>query len=253
MMPYRNRSDGAGSWQYRVIWDCARFKGRVACGANRIGKSQLGAFETALIVTGRHPRYTSPQNGRAWIVGPDSKMIESVEKPYFEKFMPKKWIESGKFNGKYSYWQFDCEGRQWEVWYKSCDSGRAKFQGDKIDYAWVDEEPLKEGIFTELEMRLVDNRGIWLMTATPVEGTKWLKDTLSRSDVGYTMAGMRENPYISIDEIEDIAKQLPEDERAVRIDGKYLIFGGRPVFDRNKVADFEVQAAPYRQGVLEVV
>ena len=250
MLPYRNRSDGSASWQYRIIWDAPRWKGRVACGANRIGKSQTGAFESALMVTGEHPTYTSPKEGKAWIVGPDSKLLESIEKPYFEKFMPKRWMESGKWNGKHQYWTFDCDGRHWEVWYKSCDSGRSKFQGDKIDYAWIDEEPAKEGLFSELEMRLVDNRGIWLMTATPVEGNKWLKDTINRDDVGNTMAGMRENPYLSLEEIEKVARQLAEDERQVRVEGKYIIFGGRPVFDRRWVAQQEDRALLGINGIL---
>lgn len=252
MLPYRNRSNGDPSWQYEVVWESPNWKGIVACGANRIGKSQLGGFVTALMVTGEHPTYETPTDGRAWIVGLDSKAIEAVEKPYFEMFMPKRYLDNGKFNGKHNYWTFDSDGRHWEVWFKSVDSGRKKFQGDKIDFAWVDEEPLKEGIFSELEMRLIDNQGIWLMTATPVEGTRWLKDTLERDDVFYTMAGMKENPYIPLDEIEKVARQLQPDERDVRIEGKYIIFGGRPVFDRNILNKFEENAKRFREGILMV-
>lgn len=249
-LPYRNRSDGQPSWQYRILWDAPLYKGRVACGANRIGKSRLGGFETALMVTGEHPRYKSPKDGRAWIVGLDSTVIEAVEKPYFELFMPKRYMDSGKWNGKFSYWTFDCDGRHWEVWFKSVDSGRQKFQGDAIDYAWIDEEPIKDGVFSELEMRMVDRKAPWLLTATPVEGTKWLKDTLDREDVGYTLAGMRQNPYIDLKEIARKEKTMPEDERMVRIEGKYLIFGGRPVFNRSIVAELEVAAIPYTDGEL---
>lgn len=250
MVPYRNRSDGGPSWQYEIIWNAPLFKGRVAAGGNRIGKSILGGFETTLIVTGEHPRYKSPKSGRAWIVGLDSTVIEAVEKPCFEALMPKRYIENGKWNGKFNYWQFKSDGRDWEVWFKSADSGRQKFQGDAIDYAWIDEEILKEGIFTEIEMRLIDRQGIWLMTATPIEGTRWLKDTMDRKDVFPTMAGMRENPYIPLEEIEKIAKELPPDERKVRIDGIYLIFGGRPVFDREALRMLADKAEPYVEGFL---
>jgi len=253
MLPYRNRSNGEPSWQYEIIWEAPNWKGIVACGANRIGKSQIGGFITALMVTGAHPRYKSPTNGRAWIVGLDSKAIEAVEKPYFEQFIPNRYLENGKWNGKHNYWSFNSDGRQWEVWFKSVDSGRKKFQGDKIDFAWIDEEPLKEGIFSEIEMRLVDKQGTWLMTATPVEGTRWLKETLDRDDVFYTMAGMRENPYIPLDEIEKVARQLPKDEREVRIDGKYIIFGGRPVFDRDILREIEEKISPCTQGILAEV
>jgi len=252
MLPYRNRSNGLPSWQYETLWEAPNWKGVVACGANRIGKSQLGGFTTALIVTGEHPTYKSPKNGRVWIVGLDSKAIEAIEKPYFEQFIPKRYTTNGKWNGKHNYWTFDSDGRHWEVWFKSVDSGRKKFQGDKIDFAWIDEEPLKEGIFSELEMRLIDNQGIWLMTATPVEGTRWLKETLDRDDVYYTMSGMRDNPYIPLVEIEKAARQLPKDERDVRIDGKYIIFGGRPVFDRELLGKLEEKALPYKLGTMAV-
>jgi len=250
MLPYRNRSDNSPGWQYRIIWDAPRFKGRVACGANRIGKSQLGAYETALIVTGEHPTYVSPKEGIVWAVAADSKLIESVSRPYFEQFCPKRYMENGKWNGKHLYWTLKGDGRTWEVWFKSCDSGRRKFQGTKIDFSWIDEEPLDPSIFTEIEMRLIDKEGLWLLTATPVDGTRWLKLLLERSDVGYTLAGMRENPYIPLSEIEKITKQLNEDERMVRIEGKYIVFGGRPVFDRKILADLEVKALPYREGRL---
>lgn len=69
------------------------------------------------------------------------------------------------------------------------------------------------------------------MTATPVRGTAWLLAMSKRPDVFTTFAGMRENPYLPIEEVEAYALTLPEDERAVRIDGTYLVFGGNPVFD----------------------
>jgi phage terminase large subunit-like protein len=250
MIPYRNRSDGSASWQSKILYNAPNFKGRVACGANRIGKSSIGAFESALMVTGEHPRYKSPQNGKLWIVGVDSKAVESVCRPAFETMIPQRYKDGGKYNGKNWMWSLKSDGRSWEVWFKSVDSGRQKFQGEKLDYVWVDEEPLKEDVFREIELRLTDNQGIWLMTATPVEGTKWLKNTLERSDVYYTMAGMRENPYIPMEEIEKIAKQMTEDERMVRIEGKYIIFGGRPVFDRTVIAELELKMESFIQGML---
>ena len=64
------------------------------------------------------------------------------------------------------------------------------------------------------------------------------------------MAGMRQNPYIPLSEIEKVARQLPKDERDVRIEGKYIIFGGRPVFDRDLINALEAKASPYREGIL---
>jgi phage terminase large subunit-like protein len=225
-------------------------KGCVACGANRIGKTLWGAFTAALIVTGEHPTYRSPRKGIAWLIGADSKMVESIVRPYFEELIPQRYKDNGKWNGKNWMWKLRSDGREWDVWFKSVDSGRVKFQGAKIDFAWIDEEPQKTEVFTETEMRLIDKGGIWLLTATPVEGTKWLKDTIERSDVFCTMSGMRENPYIPVEEIEKIARQLPDDERKVRIEGEYLIFGGRPVFNWDLLKELEGSASPFEEGVL---
>ena len=113
-----------------------------------------------MIVTGSHPTYRSPKNGKAWIVGLDSKAIEAIQRPYFEQLIPQRYKDGGKWNGKHSYWTLKADGREWQVWFKSVDSGRQKFQGDKIDFAWVDEEPMKAGVFSELELRLVDRAGV---------------------------------------------------------------------------------------------
>lgn len=201
-----------------------------------------------MIITGEHPTYKSPQNGIVWLVGNESKKVAEVIRPYFEQMIPARYKENGKWNGKLLKWDLRADGREWEVWFKSCESGRKAFEGAKIDFAWVDEEPRDNSIFSELEMRLIDNQGIWLMTATPIMGTKWLADLIKRKDVFRTMAGMRENPYIPLDEIEKVSRPLSDDERAVRIEGKYVIFGGRPVFDRNLLD--AIKGAPYVEGIL---
>ncbi len=233
--PYYKRSNGEPGWQWEFLMAANDNKGRIALGANRIGKSEMGAYEMALYVTGKHPIRKSPTNGLAWIVGLDNPMIRDIDRPLFEKFMPRHWMTEphGKYNKQENIWHFNCDGRQWQVVFKSTEMGTAKFQGAKVDAIWIDEEPRKgEELWKELEARLVDNQGIYWITATPVRGTAWLKMMSDRPGNAKTFAGMRENPYLPIDEVEAYALTLPEDDRAVRIDGKYLVFGGKPVFNR---------------------
>lgn len=248
--PYRNRSDGSPSWQSRIIYHTGKQKGCIACGANRIGKTETGAFISAMIITGEHPTYKSPDKGRMFVVGLDAKSIASVVRPKFEMFIPQRFKDGGRYHGKNDMWLLKSGDREWEVWFKTVEAGRAKFQGDKIDFAWIDEEPTRDDVWPELEMRMTDKQAIFMLTATPVEGTKWLKDMLNRPDVYSTMAGMRENPYIPMNEIDRLCRQLTEDERAVRIEGKYVTFSGRPVFDRNVIAEMELQALQAKIGDL---
>lgn len=207
-----------------------RVKGRVALGANRIGKSEMGAFECSLAVTGKHPYRAFPQSGIGWIVGLDNPMMRDVDRPLFEKFLPSRF--KTKFYKQDNIWICNGDEREWKVVFKSTEMGADKFQAAQIDFAWIDEEPKKSDLFSELEARLIDRSGVWWMTATPVRGTAWLKTLSERNDVFATFAGMRENPYLPLDEVEKYALTLEEDEREVRIEGRYVIFGGRPVFRR---------------------
>ncbi len=245
--PYLNRSDGQPGWQWKFI-SCAgekNIKGRIACGANRIGKTEQGAYEAVLAVTGQHPTRTFPAQGLGWIVGLDANMVNQIDRPMFEKFLPARY--KTKFHRQQNIWTCKADGREWTIVFKSCEMGADKFQGAKVDFVWIDEEPRNTDLFKEMEARLIDRRGIWWMTATPVRGTAWLKQTMERPDVAYTFAGMRENPYLPIEEVEAFAAGLDEDERAVRVDGRYIIFGGRPVFVRQKMQAMLDKAGTWRK------
>jgi phage terminase large subunit-like protein len=226
--PYYNRSNGAPSWQWQFILAANAYKGRIALGGNRIGKSVLGAYECVLAITGKHPVRKFPESGEGWIVGLDNAMIRDIDRPLFEQFLPSRY--KTKFYKQDNIWLCHGDGREWKIGFKSTEMGPDKFQGAKIDFIWFDEEPKKTLIFNEACTRLIDTAGVWWMTATPVRGTAWLQALSKRHDVFRTFAGMRENPHIPIEEVEAFALTLPEDERDVRIEGLYVTFGGNPVF-----------------------
>ena len=69
------------------------------------------------------------------------------------------------------------------------------------------------------------------MTATPMLGTAWLKAKSEEEKVFTTFGASWDNPYLPMEEIEIAASNLTEEERLVRIEGNYIIFGGKPVFD----------------------
>jgi phage terminase large subunit-like protein len=255
-IPYYNRSNNSPGWQWHYMAAASKKfkkKGRVALGANRIGKSEQGAYESVLAVIGKHPFREFPENGKAWIVGLDNPMIRDIDRPLFESFLPERF--KYKFYKQDNLWEIKGEGREWIVYFKSTEMGREKFQGAQIDFCWIDEEPKKIEIWTEIETRLVDRAGIWWMTATPVNGTKWLKSLSERKNVYKTMAGMKENPHLPLDEIVELEKNLPEDEVATRILGEYVTFGGRPVFDRKILRDLaeETKGIMFKEGMLSTV
>lgn len=228
--PYFNRRDGKPSWQWDFLAAAKDYQGRIALGANRIGKSETGAYECVLATTGKHPFRKYPQNGKIWIVGLDYNMVRDVNLPKFNKFLPRNYEINSVFSKADNIWYIKGEGREWIVQFKSSDSGREKFQGDAVDCIWFDEEPKKVNIFSECMMRLVDRQGNWWMTATPVNGTAWLKAMTEKDGIYTTYGAMWDNPYLPLEEIKKQAAELSEEERDVRIEGKYIIFGGNPVF-----------------------
>lgn len=229
--PYYNRRDGKPSWQWRFLEAAGSYKGRLALGGNRIGKSDQGAYECVLAVTGQHPYKKYPAKGKGWIVGLDFNMVRDVNIPKFNKFLPRNFTVDSDFSKADKIWWIRSGEREWKVQFKSSDSGRAKFQADDVDWIWFDEEPEKVEIFSECMMRLVDRAGNWWMTATPVNGTAWLKALSERDDIFVTSGAMWDNPHIPEEEIAKAAEELSEDERLVRIEGQYIVFGGSPVFN----------------------
>lgn len=231
--PYLKRGTQDPSWQWVFLAEINGHKGRIAIGANRSGKTRQGAYECILAIKNEHPFKKFPDGGKAWVVGRDFHMIQSTDRPLFESFMPagirpplarSKWHEQDKM------WSIVTEKGEWLVWFKSGDSNPDKFQSLDLDFIWFDEEP-PTAIFTECEARLIDRKGIWWMTATPIKGTAWLKSLCDRDGVFTCTGSMFDNPYLPEEEIIAYAATLGEDERDVRIYGKYVLFGGRPVFN----------------------
>ena len=229
--PYYNRTNGKPGWQWNFLESAGKYRGRVALGSNRIGKSDQGAYEAVLAVTGRHPYRKFPAEGIGWIVSLDFNMSRDIGLPKFEKFLPKHY--QYHYNKQDRIWECIGEGRHWFIYFKSTDQGRAKFQGAEIDWIWFDEEPSKTEVFSECMTRLIDRAGIWWMTATPILGTAWLKALAEREDVYSNLfepVSMWDNPYLPEDEIKAKRADYTEDEALVRIEGQYICFGGRPVF-----------------------
>jgi hypothetical protein len=230
-IPYFNRTDDKPSFQWEFLAAASSYKGRVVLAANRTGKSDIGAYDMCLAITGQHPYRKYPNEGNAIIVGLDFNMIRDVDLPAFRKFLPQRF--KSKFYKQPPIWECSDGKRRWTVGFKSSDSDPMKFEGTRLDKAWFDEEPKKTQIFTSVERGLVDTGGDWTFTATPLLGTAWLKALSERKNVFSVSGRMINNPYLPEEEVVEYAKSLPEDERLVRIEGEYIVFGGRPVFSRS--------------------
>lgn len=251
--PYFNRGTSVPSFQWKVLAAAPKYKGRMVLAGNRTGKTECAIYEACLAITGRHPTRNFPKNGQCWIVALDYKMVESIDLPMFNEFMPEKYKE--RWHGKDMYWEIKRpeDGGKWRVGFMSSDAGREKFQSAKLDFVVFDEEPTKMEIMAECEARLIDRAGIWWMAATPIRGTASLKKLSEREDVFAISASMTDNPYIPEEEVRKFAANLTEDEMRVRVLGEYLVFGGNPVFNiriLNNMLDKANRTSP-TLGILE--
>lgn len=238
--PYFNRTDGKPSWQWRFLEAAKKYKGRVALGGNRIGKSDQGAYEACLAIAGKHPYRKFPLEGEGWVVGLDFNMVKTIDLLKFEKFLPSSFQKKFSNRDNQPVWEIWNSERHWVVRFKSSEAGREKFQGAEIDWIWFDEEPKKTNIFSECMTRLIDRAGSWWMTATPILGTAWLKALAEREDVYSNLlepVSMWDNPYLPEDEIQAKLADYTEEEALVRVEGRYLVFGGRPVFSILKLQE----------------
>ena len=256
--PYMNRRNGLPSWQWKFLEHAGDSWGRVVYSANRAGKSDMGAYEAVLSITGTHPFRTYPAKGVGWVIGKDLKITENVDLSKFESLLPKNYKTSYNKQKNIWYCSNEAAGRSWEVHFRTAEAGRAAFQGDAIDWAWFDEEPMptKQNVWTEVITRLVDRKGIWWMTATPILGTVWMKNLIDMDGVTSMTAAMIDNPYIPTEEIDRLREAFTEEEAQIRLEGKYVVFGGKPVFKTavlNKMLDIIRVDKPADYGELREV
>ena len=165
------------------------YRERLLLGGNRVGKTECGAAEVAMHLTGRYPtgwtgrRFIEPV--RWWAAGETGLSTRDVVQdklvgPYAAREL---WgtglipgdalVDTSTARGvpdaidtvqvKHS------SGGISHLAFKTYEQGRAKWQGTKLHGVWFDEEPPQD-IYTEGVTRTHDNNGIAMTTATPLKG-----------------------------------------------------------------------------------
>lgn len=168
------------------------------------GKTEAGAAEMAMHLTGRYPdwwegrRFGYPIN--AWAAGITSESTRDVvqEKllgPYADKeewgsgYIPKECLldvspARSIANAVDSVVIRHINGGQSYLGFKSYEKGREKWQGTAQDVVWLDEEcPPK--IYSEAMTRTSERNGILFMTFTPLNGyTEVVRSFLTEGEIG---------------------------------------------------------------------
>ncbi len=162
---------------------------RLLMAGNRLGKTETGAFEAAAHATGRYApwwkgrRFEGPTRG--WVVGETSLATRDIcqtklcgEPGVTEMLgtgmLPKDTIidtslARGVTDAMDTVQVRHKSGGISIVRFKSTEQGRAKFQGEALDWIWFDEEPPIE-IYAEGMARIGERDGICWVTFTPIQG-----------------------------------------------------------------------------------
>ena len=155
--------------------------------ANRVGKTIVGAYETALHLTGDYPewwegrRFEGP--GDWWAAGDTSETTRDIVQlellgpsgDHGTGMIPWRCFEGEPVPKRGIAGAIDTvaikhkSGGVSTLGFKSYDQGRKKFQGTKKQGIWLDEEPPAD-VYDECLLRLMTTDGLMLCTFTPLEG-----------------------------------------------------------------------------------
>lgn len=155
--------------------------------ANRVGKSESGAYETACHLTGMYPEWWTgkrfTKGVKAYALGLNIKTVRgTIQEKLFGEItnfgtglVPRESIIGNPFLIAGVAGSIDMvkvkhiSGEVSTIQFKTYEQGRQAFEGVAADVIWLDEECPKD-IYDEALMRTTTTKGIMYLTFTPLLG-----------------------------------------------------------------------------------
>ena len=225
--PYESRTKVGRNPQDEFHRSQAKIKAFI--GGNRSGKSIAGCIEGIWLALGIHPYIKIRVPNSGWVISLDFPTSRDVMEQKWHEWLPKSEIKHWDKQDRIIRLRNDSV-----VGFKSCDQGVEKFGGVGKDWIGYDEEPpggSGYAIWQESLMRTIDTAGRIFLTLTPTQGMSWTYDEIYEmagvdKDIEVINAEIYENPYIKEEEIAKVEKLISEDEKDMRLKGKYISFSG---------------------------
>lgn len=223
---------------------------RLLIAGNQNGKSHAGGFEAACHMTGVYPpwwkgrRFDRPTRG--WIAGETSLVVRDVQQKKLcgepgvdaafgtgmipkDSFCDRPSLARGVTDAYDTIQVKHVSGGVSVAKFKSYEQGRAKFQGETLDWIWFDEEPTLE-IYSEGLTRTTATGGMAFMTFTPLKGRsavvlRFLDEP--SSDRGIVTMTIDDALHIPAEERARIVASWPPHEREARARGVPILGSGR--------------------------
>jgi phage terminase large subunit-like protein len=222
-------------------------KERLLMAGNQLGKTLCAGAETAMHMTGQYPdwwegkRFTHPVTGWAASVTSQGtrdtiqRMLLGAPGDWGSGMIPKDRIieikrqSHGVPDAVESITVRHNSGGQSRIILKSYDQGRERFQGETLDFVWLDEEPSDLGLYIEALTRTTASKGILYMTFTPLMGMssvvkRYLMEKAPGTDV--TAMTIFDAEHYDDEERAAIIKMYPEHERKARSEGIPMLGSG---------------------------
>jgi phage terminase large subunit-like protein len=230
----------------------AMFKERLFMAANRVGKSEGGAYEVTCHLTGRYPdwwtgrRFAEPVE--VWACGTTSETTRDIVQTklfgpadrvgqWTGGMMPPNLIVKhsrrphGLPNSLESVWIKHVSGGTSVVGLKTYEQGRKSFEGTAKHVIWCDEEPPAD-CYTEMLYRTLTTQGIVLVTFTPLQGMSevvmgFLEPTEeAAAHKHYIQAGWRDVPHLSETDKAALIATTPPYQIKARTEGEPVLGSG---------------------------
>lgn len=219
----------------QIQFHSSQKKGRQYVGGNRSGKTTGGIAEDIWWLTNTHPYRNTPEPpviGRICTV--DFKNgVNKIILPNLRQWLPPSYLKNGSWEDSWRGSQHTLTlSNDSELEIMSYEQELDKFAGVPRHFVHFDEEPPKN-IFGECKARLVDYKGSYWLTMTPVDGMTWTYDEIYEPGItgndpliDVIVVDMTDNPHIDHEEIADFLSGLDAEEKIIRGKGEYIAIGG---------------------------
>ncbi len=245
----------------------SQFRERLLRAGNQLGKTWAAAAETAMHATGKYPTWWQGKKFRKapviWCAGVTGEVVRDtiqrllvgdVANPGTGLIPPDDVKETMPSRGVADLLDTilvkHVSGGVTRIRLKYYEQGREKFQGDTVDFGWLDEEP-PEDIYLEMLTRTNATKGIICMTFTPLKGMSTVvrrflsEPSPDRCDVNMTI---EDALHIPESERNKIIESYPLHERGARIRGEPMLGSGAifPIADEDIMCDpFDMSVVPF--------
>lgn len=238
--------------QYRPLpapkkFHASQAKNRWFFGGNRSGKSEANiGYDLCSFALGIHPHRRTPKNTTIWAAANSwplvGKLLWSEKiKAYLTAIQTKAIVWHNKAEEIPKELHLANGNR---IEFKAYEQGRKAFEGRAIDAFYGDEQCKSdsEGIWQEIQARLLDKNGFSAQSMTPIMFQPWLEKrikALPQSDEIF-YANLNDNRkskggYVDDKEIDLMIAQWPDEVKETRIKGYFAAFAGAvyKIFNRD--------------------